>query len=66
MSRLQEPPLRLHLYLERCPYEQWGIVDGRDPFLYGEKIKAYLRQGARKLQGMGSIPIHRWDMGRCV
>jgi len=35
---------------------QWGIVDGRDPFLYGEKIKAYLRQGARKLPGMGEYP----------
>lgn len=35
---------------------QWGIVDGRDPFLYGEKIKAYLRQGARKLPGMKEYP----------
>ena len=28
---------------------QWGIVDGRDPYLYGEKIKAYLIKGARQL-----------------
>lgn len=28
---------------------QWGIVNGRDPYLYGEKIKAYLIRGARKL-----------------
>lgn len=35
---------------------QWGIVEGRDPFLYGEKMKAYLRRGARKLPGMGEYP----------
>ena len=35
---------------------QWGIVEGRDPFLYGEKLKAYLRRGARKLPGMGEYP----------
>ena len=30
---------------------QWGIVDGNDPFLYGEKLKAYLIRGARQLPG---------------
>ncbi len=25
---------------------EWGIVRGNDPFLYGEKIKAFLRRGA--------------------
>ena len=30
---------------------EWGIVRGRDPYLYGEKIKAYLRRGARRLSG---------------
>lgn len=24
---------------------EWGIVKGNDPFLYGEKVKAYLRRG---------------------
>ena len=28
---------------------QWGIVDGNDPYLYGEKMKAYLISGARRL-----------------
>lgn len=28
---------------------QWGIVDGNDGFLYGEKLKAYLIRGARRL-----------------
>lgn len=35
---------------------QWGIVKGNDPFLYGEKVKAYLRKGARKLPGFQEIP----------
>ena len=30
---------------------QWGITDGNDPFLYGEKVKAYIINGARKLPG---------------
>lgn len=28
---------------------QWGIVMGNDPYLYGEKVKAYLIRGARPL-----------------
>lgn len=28
---------------------QWGIVNGNDTYLYGEKIKAYLIKGARHL-----------------
>lgn len=35
---------------------QWGIVDGRDPFLYGEKLKAYLHRGARQLPGFSVYP----------
>lgn len=35
---------------------QWGIVDGNDPFLYGEKVKAYLRRGARPLPGYREYP----------
>lgn len=35
---------------------QWGIVDGNDPFLYGEKVKAYLRRGARPLPGFVEFP----------
>ncbi|MGN0160951.1 MAG: S8 family peptidase [Lachnospiraceae bacterium] len=35
---------------------QWGIIDGNDPFLYGEKVKAYLIRGARKLPGYENVP----------
>ena len=30
---------------------QWGVVWGNDPYLYGEKLKAYLLRGARVLPG---------------
>ncbi|NLP34575.1 MAG: S8 family peptidase [Clostridiales bacterium] len=29
---------------------EWGIVRGNDPYLYGEKMKAYLIDGARQLR----------------
>lgn len=35
---------------------QWGIVEGRDDFLYGEKLKAYLIRGARELPGYDVWP----------
>lgn len=35
---------------------QWGIIDGNDLFLYGEKVKAYLRRGARPLPGFEEYP----------
>ena len=33
-----------------------GIVKGNDPYLYGEKVKAYLRRGARELPGFDVYP----------
>lgn len=35
---------------------EWGIVRGNSPFLYGEKLKAYLIAGARPLTGFASYP----------
>lgn len=35
---------------------EWGIVRGNDPYLYGEKVKAYLRRGAKELPGFGEYP----------
>ena len=35
---------------------QWGITDGNDPFLYGEKVKVYLQKGARPLPGFEVYP----------
>lgn len=35
---------------------QWGIVENRDPYLYGEKVKAYLQRGARPIPGFADYP----------
>ncbi len=35
---------------------QWGIIRGNDPFLYGEKVKAYLIRGARQLPARTDYP----------
>lgn len=35
---------------------QWGIVNGNDAFLYGEKVKAYLQRGAREILGFQEYP----------
>lgn len=46
---------------------QWGIVMGNDPFLYGEKLKAYLIRGARHLPGETVYPNPRLGWGTlCV
>jgi len=38
---------------------EWGIVRGNDLFLYGEKVKAYLRRGAQPLRGETAYPNAR-------
>ncbi len=35
---------------------QWGIVEGNDPYLYGEKLKACLINGARRLPFVEAYP----------
>ncbi len=46
---------------------EWGIVKGNDPFLYGEKVKAYLRRGAKPLRGETEYPNSRVGYGAlCV
>ncbi len=35
---------------------EWGIVKGNDAYLYGEKVKAYLRRGAKPLPGFDVYP----------
>ncbi len=42
---------------------EWGIVRGNDPYLYGEKMKAYLRNGARSLRGEQIYPNERVGYG---
>lgn len=46
---------------------EWGIVKGNDPYLYGEKVKAYLINGARKLPGIEVWPNPEMGWGAlCV
>lgn len=46
---------------------QYGIVEGRDPYLYGEKIRASLIKGARKLPFQDRRPSPRVGWGAlCV
>lgn len=46
---------------------EYGIVQGNDPFLYGEKIKAYLHAGARQLPGYDIWPNDQVGWGAlCV
>ena len=42
---------------------QWGIVEGNDPYLYGEKVKAYLRRGAKAIRGETDLPNARVGYG---
>jgi hypothetical protein len=43
---------------------EWGIVMGNDRFLYGEKVKAYLRKGAEPLRGETLYPNDRVGYGK--
>jgi len=46
---------------------EWGIVRGNDPYLYGEKVKAYLCRGAKELRGILDYPNERAGWGAlCV
>ena len=41
---------------------EWGIVRGNDPFLYGQRVKAFLRRGANR--GFSAqIPNNQWGYG---
>ncbi|MBR5582904.1 MAG: S8 family serine peptidase [Lachnospiraceae bacterium] len=42
---------------------EWGIVRGNDPFLFGNKVKAYLRRGARPLPGFTEVPNYEIGYG---
>ena len=42
---------------------EWGIIRGNDPYLYGEKVKAYLRRGARELPGFDEWPNSQLGYG---
>ena len=41
---------------------QWGIIEKNDPFLYGQRIKAYLRLGAKRTENI-DYPNNKWGYG---
>ena len=43
---------------------EWRIVRGNDPYLYGEKVKAYLRKGAQSVGGYEEYPNVEVGWGR--
>lgn len=46
---------------------EWGIVRGNDPYLYGEKMRAYLIRGARQLPALRQYPNPQLGWGAlCV
>lgn len=46
---------------------EWGITRGNDPYLYGEKLKAYLRKGAGRIRGEENYPNNKVGWGAlCV
>ncbi len=45
---------------------EWGIVRRNDPFLWGEKVKAYLRRGAQPLPGFDKYPNESVGWGEDV
>lgn len=44
--------------------EGWGILRGNDPFLYGEKLKAYLIAGTKPIASESEYPNRRVGWGR--
>lgn len=43
---------------------EWGIIRGNDPYLYGERIKAYFHRGARQMNGFRDYPNDEIGYGR--
>ena len=41
---------------------EWGIVQNNDPFLYGQRVKAFLQKGASRMQNL-SYPNNVWGYG---
>ena len=41
---------------------QWGIINGNDPLMYGQRLKAFLKLGAYRNEGI-SYPNDKWGYG---
>ncbi|MEG2018489.1 MAG: S8 family peptidase [Clostridium sp.] len=46
---------------------QWGLIMGRDPYLYGQRLKYFLLKGARRIRTDVEYPGPTWGYGTlCV
>lgn len=46
---------------------EWGLIKGNDPYVYGEKLKTYLRKGAKPIRGEERYPNDKVGWGAlCV
>ena len=45
---------------------EWGIIRGNDPYLYGERMKAYFHRGARQMNGFRDYPNDEIGYGEDV
>ncbi len=45
-----------------CLLMEWGVVQGNDLFLYGQRIKAFLQKGAKRTQNL-TYPNNIWGYG---
>ena len=43
---------------------EWGIIRGNDPYLYGDRMKAYFHRGARQMNGFRDYPNDEIGYGR--
>jgi hypothetical protein len=41
---------------------EWGIIQDNDPFLFGQRVKAFLRRGARRTFSI-DYPNNIWGYG---
>ncbi|MDO4515489.1 MAG: hypothetical protein Q4B72_15830, partial [Lachnospiraceae bacterium] len=48
--------MRTRAFFRNTTLTPEGIVRGKDAFLYGEKVKAYLRRGAKPIAGFTEYP----------
>lgn len=46
---------------------EWGIIQGKDPYLFGQRLKYYLIRGARRRRNDVTYPSPSWGYGEvCV
>lgn len=42
---------------------QWGFIKGRDPYMYGQRLKYFMLKGAKQIKGNEDHPNPTWGYG---